>query len=81
MDFMVINSWGEVVYHSVSPTASWDGRNIAGQPVYDCTYVCIIKAKGANGENFSEHQTVKSFDPGKFSGQSLMVISVRAICY
>lgn len=40
---IVFNRWGEVVFESLDPEGSWDGR-YGGEPVKEGTYVWTIKA-------------------------------------
>ncbi|MFD1553498.1 GEVED domain-containing protein [Putridiphycobacter roseus] len=50
----VYNRWGELVWESYDPEATWDGTMLSGKHVLDGTYVWSISAKDLSLDNVHE---------------------------
>ena len=48
----IFNRWGQKLYEWTSPDDGWDGT-YKGKNVKDGVYFCLVKAKGADGRNFT----------------------------
>lgn len=59
----IYDRWGVKMYQTTTSTGniSWDGKNLAGQPVPAGTYFWIIKATGKDGQTYDEKGTVTVF--------------------
>ncbi|MGE0568578.1 MAG: gliding motility-associated C-terminal domain-containing protein, partial [Bacteroidia bacterium] len=51
---IIFDRWGNKVYETTSETGNfgWDGKNLSGKECADGTYFYIIKATGADGEEY-----------------------------
>ena len=56
-DCRIYNQWGRKVYESTDITEGWDGT-YKDDELPTGAYFCVIKAKGADGKEFNEKQTI-----------------------
>ncbi len=63
IDAQIFDRWGNLVYSVVSETGNiaWDGKNLQSKECPSGTYFYIIKAKGKDGEEYSEKGHVSLF--------------------
>ena len=63
IDAQIFDRWGNLVYSVVSETGNiaWDGKNLQGKDCPSGTYFYIIKAKGKDGEEYTEKGNVSLF--------------------
>jgi gliding motility-associated-like protein len=59
----IFDRWGHKVYELVSTKGNiaWDGKNQAGEDVAEGTYMYILKAEGADGQNYDQKGNVSLF--------------------
>ena len=58
----IYNRWGEIVFESFDPEATWDGRLVSGRLVDPGTYVWLIEAKDiSSSETIDFRGTVNVF--------------------
>ncbi len=53
-DIEIYDRWGNKLYEGHTPNSKWDGRNSNGKNADDGTYYYLVKAKGIDGQEYSE---------------------------
>lgn len=61
MDWRIFNRWGNPVFQSNDPEATWNGKTFNGQDVEAGTYFYTIKATGKQGEQINQNGSITLF--------------------